>query len=249
MQRKYIATFCVLLLLGYLLIPGPPRVSAAIALVNTSNGGNVTGSAVPTCATGAASHTSGNLNIFGERHSSIADDPSSVTDTAGNTYTKIASADLGANDRLTVWYAKNITGNASNVVTATYVANRAFVECINHQYSGLDTTAPLDTSATGTASAAASVTTGAFSTAQNDEVSVCFASVNALSITFTAGSGYTKQVNISTMASEDQIFSTTQSSVTASMSKTGNSDWEMVCGVLKMAAASSTPKHKVTQQN
>ena len=210
--------------------------SASVILVNAATGGNVTGTGVPSCATAAANHVAGNALIYAERHDTANDDPLSVADVAGNLFTKILHASLGASDRLTVWYAKNILAHASNVVTATYAANRAYVECIAPQYQGLDTAAPLDTSASGTASGSTSVTTGAFSTSQNDELSVCFASVNALSIVFTNGTGYVKRVNISTMAMQDQLFSAVQTSVTAGMSKSGTSDWEMVCAVVKVAA-------------
>jgi len=68
-----------------------------------------------------------------------------ITDTAGNTYTKVAHAfNTGDQYRQEYWYAKNIIGHATNIVTATWSASIEYRGIVVMQYSGLDTTNPLD---------------------------------------------------------------------------------------------------------
>lgn len=82
---------------------------------------------------------------------------SSIADTQTDTITQIGSALRTANEQSTAfYYAKNTAGGACTI-TATFTADRAF-RCISaSEYSGADTTAPLDTSST---SQDVAVTTG-----------------------------------------------------------------------------------------
>ena len=91
----------------------------------------------------------------------------SVTDTAGNTYTKVDHVFEAADQyREEVWYTHNITGHAANVVTATWNANLGYRGIVVIQYAG-QMVSPLDGSAKGTtASGGLSVTTGTLTTTQ-----------------------------------------------------------------------------------
>jgi len=70
-----------------------------------------------------------------------------VADTAGNTYTKAFGVyrDGGTSgERLEIWYAKNITGNANNITTATMTDMCQVAYISVSEFSGVDTTSPLD---------------------------------------------------------------------------------------------------------
>ena len=65
----------------------------------------------------------------------------SVADTAGNTYTAGTHYGAGGGGGMARWfYAYNITGNASNVVTATMSGNTRYKGIHQVEISGLDTT-------------------------------------------------------------------------------------------------------------
>lgn len=207
----------------------------AIALVNTTSGTN-DASAGSLGAT-AASHTAGNLIVVGVAWSNTVN-VSSVTDTAGNSYTSTGQkADHISSDFVEVFYAKNITGNASNVVTANFSANATFRRVMVHQYSGCDTTAPFTTGegSTGVGTGTA-VATSSWSTATADEVIVAFTSGNNTA-TYTAGASFTRQLSsIGTdSASEDRIVAST-GSYTASFSVSPSLTWYVAAASFKMAA-------------
>lgn len=140
-----------------------------------------------TIATGATSHTTGNLLVCCVRHESTAT-TISVADTAGNTWTPLTKVSHGGTDmHLQLFYVLNCTGNASNVVTATFGANRAYRGIQVMQFSGL---AAYDEEDSGTASTATSVTSGAVAI---DSAGVV---VNGIAIyggltTWSASTGYT----------------------------------------------------------
>ncbi len=198
----------------------------AIALVNTAFGTNQTASTFPSIATGAFAATAGNLIVAVARVGNAADLPSLLTDTAGNTYVRaISQLNSGTPATLSIWYAKNILGNGSNVVTAKFPQNEPFSGIITLQYSGADKVVPLDI----TTGANAAVT-GSFSTRAGNEVIVCGASANSVTQTLTAGliggSGSTLEradgaAAAEMMGVEDLLVTAVQSSITAAMTGLG----------------------------
>lgn len=163
----------------------------AIALVNKTTGTSDTGAT--TLAATAASHTTGNLIVVGVVWSNNVT-ASIPTDTAGNTYVSTTfKANNGTSDHVEIFYAKNVTGNASNVVTAHFSASATFRRIFVYQYSGCSTTAPFTTGegSTGTAASTTSVVTGSFSTAIANSVLVAFMGGSGSESADTAGSGYT----------------------------------------------------------
>jgi hypothetical protein len=150
----------------------------AIAFVNQTTGTNDAG-ATSLPAT-AASHTAGNLLVVGVvwTNNVAANVP---TDTALNTYVSTGvKVNNGTTDHIEIFYAKNITGNASNVVTANFAASAAFRRIVVLQYSGCDTVAPFDVGGTNTATAATAVTaTATAAMAVADEVQCSFAGASA----------------------------------------------------------------------
>jgi len=182
----------------------------AIAYVNGV--GNYAPALTTTIAAPAANHTTGNLLVVFVGMNSTSVTVSSIADTAGNTYTKVTSIkDSEINDTIECWYAKNITGNANNVVTATFSGSVGYRTITVDQYSGCDTSAPLDQYNTGAGENTAP-TTGNITTTLANEVLVAGVYLRAFK-TITAGTNYTIRTltdpTYAYAASEDRIVSAT----------------------------------------
>jgi hypothetical protein len=175
-----------------------------------------------------AAQTAGNLNIvavgWGDTTSSI----SSVTDSKGNVYTRAVGPTVNGGQQ-SIYYAKNIAGG-TNTVTVTFNQAASYPDVRILEYSGLDTTSPLDVTAgavgTGTAASSGAATT----TAANELI---FGTGTAGGNGFSgAGSGYTSRVmNIYGSLAEDKIVS-----ATGSYSTTGtvaSSTWIMQMATFK----------------
>ncbi len=69
----------------------------------------------------------------------------SVTDTAGNTYVALTErAHSNGDNWVQIFYAKNITGHAANVVTITFSSAVSYRAGSAREYSGLSTSAPFE---------------------------------------------------------------------------------------------------------
>jgi len=157
-----------------------PQVAALFAVVpvtrvNVKSNATWTSATGTTFASGTQTHTAGNTLIVCVGASTNSATVLGVTDTAGNTYTKVdhVGSALADTYREEIWYAKNITGHAANDVTVTWSAAVPFRGIIVLQYAGLSTIAPFDATAKGTNSAgsgATSVTTGTLTTAAPNEL-------------------------------------------------------------------------------
>lgn len=181
----------------------------ALSRVNTTSGSADTGAS--NLAATAANHTTGNLIVVGVAWSNntTANVP---TDTAGNTYvTTNFKANNSTTDHVEIFYAKNITGNASNVVQANFSGSSTFRRIIVHQYSGADTTAPFTTGEGGKGDATSSTShvTASWTTALADEVIFGFIGAGSGFTSLVGNSGNTKVVDLGDTASEDQIVSAT----------------------------------------
>lgn len=195
---------------------------------STTNSEN-TGAQSNTIASGAFDAIAGNLIVVAIRYERNAgQNITNVTDLAGNAYSPAASLQLSSpngNANLSIWYAKGVTARTSNTVTVTFSGNTSYRNIITSQYSGVDTSSPVDVTATGLVSSGGTVTSNSFST--NQPVSVIVAAAQAstanTSANWTAGSGYIKRNQTSpsqVLGLEDNITSSAQSSVTASLSHT-----------------------------
>lgn len=96
-----------------------------------------------------------------------------ITDTAGNTYLKVVGEWRTGSDneeRCEIWYAKNITGNANNITTATYTGtvDDRFISVA--EFSGVHTTAPLDQLSFASEAGVTEHNAGGINTTVNDEV-------------------------------------------------------------------------------
>lgn len=154
---------------------------------------------------------------------------STVTDTAGNTYTLLAEIS-GAATPPTIqgFYAKNVTGNAANIITLTYDSTANLIEGVAFEYSGVDKTSPIDAFASGFNNSPSNPQqTGAFTTTYAYEGIFSAISIdNARSTTsanpINATSPYTIELgggnDLTTTAilwAEDNIVSAIQTGITA----------------------------------
>ncbi len=158
----------------------------AIAYVNYTDG--FTRSATSNAA--AANHTTGNtILVFVCRQSAGA---AAITDTAGNTYTQAGSdfARGGNSNKLAIFRAYNITGNASNVVTSN-AAGADFHNIQVFQFSGMGTSDGYGTGSTGSGTSTAP-STGSLTPTNS---AVIFAGVEADAQGQSAGTGYSGNVN------------------------------------------------------
>ena len=170
-----------------------------------------------------------------------------VSDTASNTYTPISSYVSQAYNCSRNFYAKNITGGSITISLAAAAGKSITV----YEVSGLDTTAPLDTSSSKTCSASP-CTSASFSTAQADEIVFIGATNYYYNGAWSAGAiggntatiasgGSQTGTNDATEASaiEYYIFNSTQSSITGAISKSGSIYMDFFMAAFKAAAAAS----------
>lgn len=207
---------------------------AAVSGVSTSANGSSS-----TVASPAQSHASGNLIVVGVRwYRNSAQDVSSVADTAGNTYTLISSQDQ-ASDRIELWYAYNVTGNASNVVTVTFTAAATYRVICVAEYSGVATSfTPHDVTPTGAGGGGSTtIATGSFSTSQTDELLLSFSQTAAIGTTWTPDTGYTSQVQDSDTICmlQHKIVSAAQSGATITATNSGTSNKSIVAATFRGA--------------
>lgn len=132
---------------------------------------------------------------------------------------------FGTNSMVQLAYLYNYAGNASTTFSLSYSGSALFAIGWADWFSGIQTTSdPFDTQANGTGGA--SVTTGTYSTAIASELAYGVASAESTSGGWSAGTGFTAAQaapggNGVAAFSEYQIYSSTQSGVTAGVS--GNS--------------------------
>jgi hypothetical protein len=222
--------------------PGPAGGGGTCCtLVSKAQNDNSTGSQVTTLATSSTLNVaSGNLLVCGTRQGTDTTNPTSITDTAGNTFTRITGSNSASGANLTtLWYAKNATANASDTITANWGgAGEAYasIHCI--QYSGASTSAPLDQSTNGTGSTTCQVNSAAFTTTVANEAIVATFLTGSLSNTFSnscQSSIYTIELTGPSGMSGmmDQIVTSIQTGVTAGVNAAGGSAITMAVASFK----------------
>ena len=225
--------------------PGPGRASATPALapkavVNTARGSNASGSSVSSISTGSVSHTTGNLVVVACRNYILG--TTTVTDTAGNTYTALTRYSDGANDAFQWFYAKNITGHASNVVTCNFSTASSYVAVIAFQVSGASTTSPLQSETGALHSASTTWTSPTFSTTGAYSIVFFGASIYNVGVTWTAGliGGTTadgisgsEPSNVGIAVGEYRAITGAASSITAAMTSTSSTAGIMAVAVFQ----------------
>lgn len=202
----------------------------AISLVNSV--GVTAGGASTTIASTALSMSTGNFVYV--MVTLLTGTVSSVTDTAGNTYVNVpgATVTLGI-ARTEVWYAKNITGNASNVVTANLSGSFGGRRIHVLQYSGVDLTSPLGDDNTATVNPGTSISASVTTTTANELIIASAAG----DTDFTATAPLTARVNTNTSkeSTGDQIEAaagtyTPTFTMSSSDSRLSVTTWKAVAG-------------------
>lgn len=151
----------------------------------------------------------------------------SVTDTAGNTYTVSAALDGGSAGFVYYAYVLVALANATNVVKVTFTSNQTtFASSFVWDFPITGGVPAFDTSAFGHGTST-TPTTGSFNTTGSDEVVLVMAGNDVSGFTYTQGTGYTLDsagFNSGVAGAEHKIFNATQSGITAGFT-TSNGDW------------------------
>jgi len=194
----------------------------ALSVANFTTGGN--SASVSSITAAAQNTTTGNLLVVGIRKLNAAS-ISTVADTAGNTFIPIPTAtSSGATAGTLLYYAKNITGNAANVVTITFGGATTFTAVAVWEIAGADRIWPLGSLTVGPSTSGATITSRTYSTANANEIAICMAQSESTGVTFVQGAGFSLDSGTfpttgtsNYCGAQHQIFSVTQNSVTASM--------------------------------
>jgi len=168
------------------------------------------GSAVSSSASSLAilypdAQAGGNLNVvtvmWGDTTSTVA----SVTDSKGNAYALAAGPTKGTALTSSIYYAKNIAVG-SNTVTVKFNQKAAYPNVNVLEYSGVDTTSPLDVDASATGDGTTANSGSAMTTSANDLIIGAGNGQNS----FTApGTGFNSRIiNAYGGITEDEIAST-----------------------------------------
>lgn len=140
-----------------------------------------------------ANTTTGNMMVVGIMCETTTNNVSGITD-GTNVFVKIGlGVRIGStpgNGFISLWYAKNIVGLTTPTITATVTGAGVGSGMVVAEYSGLDTTAPLDKSLY-TAGGTAAITSGATAVTTNaNELVVGFGASDWGNNTYTVGAGY-----------------------------------------------------------
>lgn len=211
----------------------------AITRVNSATGSDTSGTSATTVAIAATSLTTGNLIVVGIRWNSPGGESIiSVSDTASNGYIAGPITENIDLDVVQIYYAANVTGNGSNVVTVNFSGIVPYRAANSIQYSGCAVSSPGDAQADGISHANVTVTSSSFTTTVADEVIVAAATISTLGDTWTAGSGYTDVIEDSgaSLMMEEKIVSSIQTGVTATADSGTTTDKAIVVMTFKIQA-------------
>jgi len=150
-----------------------------------------------------------------------------VTDTIGNTYTKLTSAGpTSFGYRQHMYWTISTGANASNVVTVDLNGNNGATNVTVWDTGISGGTAAFDTSAVGSDDSNTVVSTGTFNTAGSDEIVFSAAmDINNPKGTFSQGSGYTLDAaavntgafNYLTQGAQHVVYTSPQTGIAATM--------------------------------
>jgi hypothetical protein len=168
--------------------------------------------------------TSGNLIVVFVHWDNQAA-TATASDQLGNTYVPIfPPTDAGSSARFQVWYVKNVTGGVPLSVTVNFSqATTSFSVLDAMEYSGIDTTSPLDgfNSATGRGT---SQNSGSILVPNaNSEILIGLFGYDVYALTYTAGPGFTMQgYEASTMIEDQAAVTAGTYAATATSNTTAN---------------------------
>ena len=166
--------------------------------------------------------TAGNLNIVVVGWNDTTSTVTSVSDSRGNTYAQAGSMITGSSARQSLYYAKNIAAG-SNTVTVVFNQAARYVDVRILEYSGLDTSNPLDVTASA-AGSSVSPNSGAATTTSASEL--IFGAGTTATGFYAPGSGFTTRIITGDGdIAEDKVVSSTGSY--SATGQTSNAPWVM----------------------
>ncbi|HEY6272836.1 MAG TPA: Ig-like domain-containing protein [Terriglobales bacterium] len=186
------------------------------------------------CDSGAASSsscgqngnsTTGNLILVFNHWDNQTITVSSISDNLGNTYVPIGGpVNSGPTARFQAWYAKNIKGGSPLEVTATYSGKTTSFSLVDvFEYSGLDTSAPLDVFASAAGSGMAQNSGPSPTTTASNETILGLFGYSSFASPYTAGADYTfVGYEASSMLEDRSVTATGSYAATASSSVSTN---------------------------
>lgn len=214
------------------------RVGTAVTGTGDASAGSI--------AAAAKNTTTGNaLAVHVKWEESVAT-LTGITDTAGNTY-QIVSQGAHANGALrsAIAFCTNITGNASNVVTATFSdANPAWRRIQVEEASGLLTVTVPDGSAVSSGSGT-TYSTGAISTSRAGFVFAGVGGFATLSGITAGGTPASSLGGTNTDTFNTYLLSASQQSVTPGASSSTSTDWIM--RAIALMDAANVPTYNVSR--
>ena len=179
-----------------------------------------------------SAQTAANLNIVVVGWNDTTSTVSSVVDSRGNTYTRAVGATAGTALTQSIYYAKNIAGG-SNTVTVTFNKAASYPDVRVLEYSGLNTTNPLDARASATGSGSLANSGSATTTSATELI---FGAGMTGGVITRAGTGFTSRVitHNGDIAEDKTVTNTGSYNVTAPVTPyAGSSTWVMQMATFK----------------
>src|SRR5262249_14231155 len=139
----------------------------------------------------AAAQAAGDLNVIVVGWNDATAQVGTVTDSKGNTY-QLAAGWTGVSGAASqaIYYAANVAAGP-NSVTVTFTSAAVYPDVRVAEYSGIDTSNPLDVSATGSGNGTLSASAAVTTTNANDLI---VGANLVLTTTTAAGAGFTSRV-------------------------------------------------------
>ncbi|HYA96781.1 MAG TPA: hypothetical protein VEH49_01700, partial [Methylomirabilota bacterium] len=236
-MRAFNRLLCAMLVLLAAALASPALRAQSFVQGNSS----VAPSATTVVVTYTQAQVSGDLNIVVVGWKDTTATVSSVTDTAGNTYTRaVGPTVLSGQLSQSIYFAKNIAAApaASNAVTVTFSASATAPDVRVLEYSGLDANNPVD-GAAGASGNGSIPDSGAAATGNPTDLLIG-ASTSTTS-TSSAGASYSaRMITANGNLVEDQAVSTAGSyDATSTLSSPGS--WVMQIAAFKLAGAPPAP--------
>lgn len=190
-----------------------------------------------TVVSAAKTTTSGNM-LFAIVKWETAATISTIVDTAGNTYVLAGSLNFGSSDPVgSLYYAENITGNASNVVTVTFSSSAAeYRRIVVEEFSGLATSSSTDGAAQTNSGTGTSYSTADITTTQSGLVVLGVCGYTTLSSW--SGTPGNPDFTVGAVASDTgflYLISGSAQTVTPAASATGSANWVAIARAWKDA--------------
>lgn len=208
------------------LLTWPMLAWAAAAFVNST--GSYSGTAATTISSSSINITGSNTIVVVTSALGSTNSVSSIADSAGNTFITAGASCRNTNASvgfIEIWYANNVTGNASDIVTVTFSASVSGRRIHVLQYSGIATSTPIEACTGGSQIDAISVTSPSFSPAASGNVNVMGVFNDDGGYTYSAGTNYTLRTSDGHGAAEDRVGAPSGSQTASMSGNASTNDW------------------------